>query len=141
MIWSMVHSNKEEQINLFRDAPRKIRYLTELPDCGVCKKQKAKYHAPTKFGIWADMCQVCSESNTDNKFSLGFKLIQHTPSQTGGPLLDAIEIGDISIVAVGLDPRQVACPLCKTERKVDLNFTGAFICKSCIARVRVTKLF
>ena len=131
----------KEQIDLFKNAPSKIRYLTELPDCGVCKKEKAFYHAPTKFNIWADMCDSCSKSNTDNKFSLGYKLIKHVPSKSGGPLLDAIEVCNISVVAVGLEPRRIACPLCKTERKVALDFTGAIICRSCLARVRITKLF
>lgn len=141
MKWSIVLSNKKEQMNLFRDVPSKIRYLTELPDCGVCKKKEAKYHAPTKFGIWADICESCSKENTDNTFNLGYKLIKYIPNQTGGPLLDAIEVGNISVVVVGLDPRRVACPICKTERQIDLYFIGAYICKSCLARVRVTKLF
>ena len=137
---STVPSSKD-QIPLFREAPTKIRYLKELPECGVCRKEKSAFHAPTKFGIWADMCNVCSETNTDVRFKLGFKLVQHTPTKKGGPLLQATDMVDITLVAAGVKPRIVVCEVCNTKREVKAEFSEVIICRSCCSRLKVDKLF
>jgi hypothetical protein len=138
MKWSTVPSSEEEQLKLFREFPLKLKYLEKVPNCGVCKKNAAKYHAPTKFGIWADICDGCAEANTDSRFSLGYKILKYLGTEK--MVLEAVEMTDISVVVV-LGERQVACPLCRTEREVSKDSTETFICASCQARVKVGKLF
>lgn len=128
----------KKQLNLFREAPTKIRYVKELPDCGICKKTKADFHAPTKFSIWADFCKGCASTNTDYRFNLGVKLALQV--KFGGPLLDIIEVNDISMVVTGIKPRVIACEVCKTKREVKEDFSGAIICRGCLSRLRVNKL-
>lgn len=37
--------------------------VTALPDCDICKKQKAKYDGKTLMGPWAYMCQSCYDTS------------------------------------------------------------------------------
>jgi len=36
--------------------------VAELPECDICKKQKANYDGKTLMGPWAYMCQECFDS-------------------------------------------------------------------------------
>ena len=129
-----------DQMRLFKDAPIKIRYLKELPICGVCRKNKADYHGPTKSNIWANICKVCAESNTDGRFSMGYKLVKHVSNVTGGKPFNVKEVTDVMLVATGIKPRVVECEVCTARKEVESGFEGIIVCHGCRSRLQVGKL-
>lgn len=116
-----------------------MRLLSQrvLPDCGSegCQKEAA-YYAPTKYGLWACMCEKCSHVLRDYRFKTGYQLMKAAQR-----IFDVKEITPIELVAMGKTPRVVACELCRTQFEVGEYFEDEVTCKGCTVRLKVNKIY
>ncbi len=119
--------------------PKGKREVETLPLCGsIGCQESAKYYAPSKHGIWVNMCEKCSRELSTGQFHTGFELIE---TITPNIIFDGIELVPVAVIAMHGRDRLVKCGVCSTKHKVDEHFSGVIECRGCTIYVRVMKLY
>lgn len=119
--------------------PKRKREVESLPLCGsVDCQESAKYYAPSKHGIWVNMCEKCSRVLATGQFHTGYELVETIPPNI---IFDGVEMVPVAVIAMQGKDRIVKCGVCSARQKVDEHFSGVIECIGCTIYVRVMKLY
>ncbi len=127
----------------------KKKRVKELPPCDFRNLSPveemcslfAKYDAPTESGSWANMCEAHYKMHKALLADeLGFEFIEGvaTPKKDSTvlrgiePGLDDIEYWENAL----FNDREVKCPNCEVERRVEGDADYIFNCEGCGIRVK-----